>query len=126
MEQSGHCRIISATNFTPAGHRGESCGVWADPDSRGEPDDCKRPAVRRRVRPMQTSDANCVAISDAHRLLFPHRWDGAVFGVVSLGGELRSSEAGPSLRSEEHTSELQSLIHISYAIFCLKKKTTHN
>src|SRR3546814_1787821 len=28
-------------------------------------------------------------------------------------------------RSEEHTSELQSLISISYAVFCLKKKTTH-
>src|SRR3546814_2936812 len=27
-------------------------------------------------------------------------------------------------RSEEHTSELQSLMHISYAVFCLKKKTT--
>src|SRR3546814_5049977 len=28
-------------------------------------------------------------------------------------------------RSEEHTSELQSLMRISYAVFCLKKKTTH-
>src|SRR3546814_4637434 len=28
----------------------------------------------------------------------------------------------PSLRSEEHTSELQSLMRISYAVFCLKKK----
>src|SRR3546814_5081790 len=28
------------------------------------------------------------------------------------------------LRSEEHTSELQSLMHISYAVFCLKKKIT--
>src|SRR3546814_3823549 len=32
---------------------------------------------------------------------------------------------GPALRSrsEEHTSELQSLMRISYAVFCLKKKT---
>src|SRR3546814_3402131 len=29
------------------------------------------------------------------------------------------------LRSEEHTSELQSLMRISYAVFCLKKKTTN-
>src|SRR3546814_9847901 len=29
------------------------------------------------------------------------------------------------LRSEEHTSELQSLMRISYAVFCLKKKTKH-
>src|SRR3546814_7557954 len=29
-------------------------------------------------------------------------------------------------RSEEHTSELQSLMRISYAVFCLKKKNAHN
>src|SRR3546814_6478063 len=31
-----------------------------------------------------------------------------------------------SLRSEEHTSELQSLMRISYAVFCLKKKKHKN
>src|SRR3546814_2309783 len=30
-----------------------------------------------------------------------------------------------AIRSEEHTSELQSLMRISYAVFCLKKKTKH-
>src|SRR3546814_7083018 len=30
-----------------------------------------------------------------------------------------------ALRSEEHTSELQSLMRISYAVFCLNKKTKH-
>src|SRR3546814_5827650 len=30
----------------------------------------------------------------------------------------------PAIRSEEHTSELQSLLRISYAVFCLNKKTT--
>src|SRR3546814_2269868 len=38
-----------------------------------------------------------------------------------LAGEIRSGFA----RSEEHTSELQSLMRISYAVFCLKKKKTH-
>src|SRR3546814_6260433 len=33
--------------------------------------------------------------------------------------------ADEELRSEEHTSELQSLMRISYAVFCLKKKTEH-
>src|SRR3546814_4294533 len=33
-------------------------------------------------------------------------------------------KAVPWMRSEEHTSELQSLMRISYAVFCLKKKTT--
>src|SRR3546814_3548432 len=37
-------------------------------------------------------------------------------------------EAAPahSPRSEEHTSELQSLMRISYAVFCLKKNTLHH
>src|SRR3546814_20637215 len=33
--------------------------------------------------------------------------------------------AGQRERSEEHTSELQSLMRISYAVFCLKKKNTN-
>src|SRR3546814_1876352 len=37
--------------------------------------------------------------------------------------EGRSVHLGP--RSEEHTSELQSLMRISYAVFCLKKKKTN-
>src|SRR3546814_9798923 len=36
---------------------------------------------------------------------------------------LRGSRIGWHRRSEEHTSELQSLMRISYAVFCLKKKT---
>src|SRR3546814_9730522 len=35
-------------------------------------------------------------------------------------------DGGFSARSEEHTSELQSLMRISYAVFCLKKKNTTN
>src|SRR3546814_4862630 len=35
-------------------------------------------------------------------------------------------ERRPVERSEEHTSELQSLMRISYAVFCLKKKNTDN
>src|SRR3546814_9132865 len=36
----------------------------------------------------------------------------------------RAFLVSPLCRSEEHTSELQSLMRISYAVFCLKKKTT--
>src|SRR3546814_1933031 len=35
-----------------------------------------------------------------------------------------SWQSATACRSEEHTSELQSLMRISYAVFCLKKKTT--
>src|SRR3546814_7003678 len=42
------------------------------------------------------------------------------------GGTLRDRSAAPrASRSEEHTSELQSLMRISYAVFCLKKKHCH-
>src|SRR3546814_2954451 len=39
-------------------------------------------------------------------------------GLLDLGEEI----LGIAIRSEEHTSELQSLMRISYAFFCLKKK----
>src|SRR3546814_2416142 len=37
-------------------------------------------------------------------------------------GKVRSVAPAVEARSEEHTSELQSLMRISYAVFCLKKK----
>src|SRR3546814_8224674 len=50
-------------------------------------------------------------------------------GDTWIGRSLRKAPAprsarkvSPSARSEEHTSELQSLMRISYAVFCLKKK----
>src|SRR3546814_6524118 len=45
--------------------------------------------------------------------------DGGRATRVIAGGEAEAEQ-----RSEEHTSELQSLMRISYAVFCLKKKTT--
>src|SRR3546814_3255591 len=39
--------------------------------------------------------------------------------------ELLRSSSFEALRSEEHTSELQSLMRISYAVFCLNKKNHH-
>src|SRR3546814_7372773 len=44
---------------------------------------------------------------------------------LALQGELSQRNFGAAVRlerSEEHTSELQSLMRISYAVFCLKKK----
>src|SRR3546814_5255862 len=43
-------------------------------------------------------------------------------GIASYGGTFLESSIGTSARSEEHTSELQSLMRISYAVLCLKKK----
>src|SRR3546814_9619018 len=39
---------------------------------------------------------------------------------------IKAAEPEPDLRSEEHTSELQSLMRNSYAVFCLKKKNNNN
>src|SRR3546814_1789904 len=48
--------------------------------------------------------------------------------IIPIGyvkAAFRHRSAARTLRSEEHTSELQSLMRISYAVFCLKKKKTH-
>src|SRR3546814_1091363 len=45
-----------------------------------------------------------------------------VFGLQLFVSHVRSPRPR---RSEEHTSELQSLMRISYAVFCLKKKKQH-
>src|SRR3546814_10544404 len=44
-------------------------------------------------------------------------------GKIFVGQRL---DTRAEARSEEHTSELQSLMRISYALFCLKHKTTNN
>src|SRR3546814_7785433 len=67
--------------------------------------------------------------------LYLHRaFEGAVFLEPAVnfvvGGahkfERSYLEVGRQVRSEEHTSELQSLMRISYAVFCLKKKNKKN
>src|SRR3546814_7875403 len=51
-------------------------------------------------------------------------WPASSNGVDSASNTLpsRSKSSINPVRSEEHTSELQSLMRISYAVFCLKKK----
>src|SRR3546814_7083364 len=62
----------------------------------------------------------------------PVLWDRRFFAeMTDLKGDVGArhligahAEAVTEVRSAEHTSELQSLMRISYAVFCLKKKTT--
>src|SRR3546814_10417910 len=64
--------------------------------------------------------ARTAIFADRHRALGDDAVDRAthrLFGQDALRAEIFE------LRSEEHTSELQSLMRISYAVFCLKKKT---
>src|SRR3546814_3812190 len=60
--------------------------------------------------------ARCIDLRNLWRCVIPALESELIRGV-------KASSAGfPQLRSEEHTSELQSLMRISYAVFCLKKK----
>src|SRR3546814_4342511 len=86
------------------------------------------PSIGRLVRynPPQESRAPAEAeaqdtergVRDSGLLLPQEHKEGVIIRVddgVAEGGEV-------SMRSEEHTSELQSLMRISYAVFCLKQK----
>src|SRR3546814_7161473 len=55
--------------------------------------------------------------SDTYTLIYTSGTTGNPKGVIITIGNML-------FRSEGHTSELQSLMRISYAVFCLKKKTT--
>src|SRR3546814_978693 len=71
-------------------------------------------------RPLQlTADAQPVDGLGVHRGL-EHLDAALAVGLRRVHGEVGVAEQ--LVRSEEHTSELQSLMRISYAVFCLKKK----
>src|SRR3546814_2717587 len=85
----------------------------------GAPRRGPRPRIRLRVdRAVAAGDPVGLAGAAAHRAQYRFR-------VPAAGRPLREL-VDPALghRSEEHTSELQSLMRISYAVFCLKKKTS--
>src|SRR3546814_4920375 len=60
-------------------------------------------------------------------LAFNRRRQGKLRILIPLAEQDDVADPEPALgqRSEEHTSELQSLMRISYAVFCLKKKNKH-
>src|SRR3546814_3848089 len=65
--------------------------------------------------------------SDYSQLLYTRRVggpadDGEGSGDITAAVKLNGSFGETKYRSEEHTSELQSLMRISYSVFCLKKK----
>src|SRR3546814_1512691 len=90
------------TLFRSGGDQGEA---GSDQRTEGEHED-------------QQGDAQSDQLGGAARHL--HRLHA---GAVGLDGETGvAGRVHGVLRSEEHTSELQSLMRISYAVFCLKKK----
>src|SRR3546814_8660933 len=72
-----------------------------------------RVAARQSVHPQLVIGEQAQGAAGHGHHHVSHRHVGTVAGEVALD----------PVRSEEHTSELQSLMRISYAVFCLKKKT---
>src|SRR3546814_5322490 len=81
------------------------------------------PTVRRQVvdrqKQRQEQEQEYIRRED-HLLCAPY----FAFATVSSAGRRITAFFCRMRRSEEHTSELQSLMRISYAVFCLKKKKT--
>src|SRR3546814_7693192 len=90
-------------------------------EQRGQP---RERAVRRRPAPLGTRRAGSIEAGLARltALVLPLDRGRAADGAIGCGP--RRGVAPVAIRSEEHTSELQSLMRISYAVFCLKKKKT--
>src|SRR3546814_7724061 len=65
------------------------------------------------------------ADGELHRLT-PYHGTDAIWDAMTKQAILHRMVMKDHIRSEEHTSELQSLMRISYAVFCLKKKNTIN
>src|SRR3546814_9767354 len=90
-------------------------------------------ALRLPARPDTSSFITAASLAAALvsgvRVVTTARWmPSKIFAVdasTEAGVNIFLSSA-PVRRSEEHTSELQSLMRISYAVFCLKKKKHHN
>src|SRR3546814_6606607 len=68
---------------------------------------------------------------DGHHLALTEPYDLIILDVMlpdvdgwRIVQALREAKSATPVRSEEHTSELQSLMRISYAVFCLTKKKT--
>src|SRR3546814_4508287 len=75
-----------------------------------------RPAEQRRLPCRNVSWPYFVISAKADR-----KWKGIPATIPTVRGAA-CARRGQEGRSEEHTSELQSLMRISYAVFCLKKK----
>src|SRR3546814_5853715 len=73
-------------------------------------------------------DILCVLVSGHRALIKMSSQDNELTSwMLGKMGEADQEYASRiQVRSEEHTSELQSLMRISYAVFCLKKKKTKN
>src|SRR3546814_8434213 len=86
----------------------------------------RRPLARHPLRRVAIERAAGAAVDRADKVVQRFERSGGVGHGMSFLRRTNGREppsVPPRRRSEEHTSELQSLMRISYAVFCLKKKT---
>src|SRR3546814_1288794 len=78
--------------------------------------------VARKLRAYSLKNPGVVPLSPLESLVLLHVHRRPGVSPSDLAQELALRSSNTATRSEEHTSELQSLMRISYAVFCLKKK----
>src|SRR3546814_7002484 len=80
----------------------------------------------QRLHNQEQCDGHGIGLASVKRIIERHGGMVGAEGRPGQGATFRFTlpREAPAARSEEHTSELQSLMRISYAVFCLKHKNT--
>src|SRR3546814_5280418 len=107
----------------PADHAAEVGGTCARGHGQGRT--IQRDIAPCRAAPVQVRKAVVEAVKVQQYARDIAEGHGAGAEGAGRTGAQDTSLDYRSARSEEHTSELQSLMRISYAVFCLKKKSNH-
>src|SRR3546814_7927031 len=81
------------------------------------------PTVEAKLSKAESGMAQTVEAEQGRSLALLEKLVNQNSGSLNLEGV---EKVGQMMRSEEHTSELQSLMRISYAVFCLQKKKLQN
>src|SRR3546814_3096744 len=94
-------------------------------------DDCRESPAVEVAAALARRFGKRIDIVEPYARGLPMEFAGTGAALIDLDTALAQCEllivlVDHDLRSEEHTSELQSLMRISYAVFCLKKKNTYN
>src|SRR3546814_5037855 len=104
----------------PVANRSLHCAFWTGlTDKKSSP--CRTGSKRKSGRRIVNARSCWRALTIQSRILPSTRMD---LGRPIIACPQMNPSSEP-WRSEEHTSELQSLMRISYAVFCLKKNTPH-
>src|SRR3546814_10862016 len=105
-------RAVNWMGLREVARDGQNCGAGASQSGR----------TRNGGGAIVAVAANVAAALPGNAAIRRHRHLQTHFARLDSGQARAQGQQAPKKRSEEHTSELQSLMRISYAVFCLKKK----